>query len=106
MTPEEQIALDRYNSGEKPGVSTLIDDDTITMGYGDIVYDFEYPLPYEIIIEKYGTTSWKQHFANKGLHQYLTINKKDEKESISPYWTDEELQKHIELNPGFKFEKL
>lgn len=103
----QKIALERYNNGEEYSVSTSIDEDSIIAGYGELGYtEFEFPLPIYKIIEIYGTTSWKQHLKNKNINQYLTINNQNKIESISPYWTDEEFQKHKELNPDFKFEKL
>lgn len=65
MTQNEKIAVDRYNSGEIPNVSTFIDEDTIILGYGKLDYDFEFPLPNSIIIKDYGTTSWTEYFDNK-----------------------------------------
>lgn len=68
MTPQEKIALEKYNKGEKFSVSTFIDEDTIILGYGKLDYDFEFPLPAYITVKEYGTQSWGQWFKNKGLH--------------------------------------
>lgn len=106
MTVNEQIALERYNNGEKPSVSTFIDEDTIIAGYGELNIDFEFPLSREIIEKEYGTTSWRQYFINKGLHRYLTVDKENKMESITPYLTEQEFEEHKKLNPNFKFEKL
>lgn len=54
----------RYLFGEQPSISTFIDEDTITMGYG-VHYgtgDFEYPVHNFFIRMKYGTLSWRKYF--------------------------------------------
>lgn len=103
----EKEAMKRYNRGEQYSTSTSIDEDTILAGYGQLGYtEFEFPLPNSIIVQIYGTNSWRQWFFNKGLHQYLTINRRDKIESVSPYWTEEEFEKHKKLNPNSTFEKL
>jgi hypothetical protein len=51
-----------------PSVSTFIDEDSIISGYGELDYDFKYPLPRWWIERKYGTTSWGiylSHLPNK-----------------------------------------
>lgn len=63
MTNEE-IAIERYNKGEKFLVSTFIDEDTIIAGYGDLNIDFEFSLPPQIIYKIYGTTSWTEYLTN------------------------------------------
>jgi hypothetical protein len=60
MTREEKIAQERYDNGEAPKISTFIDEDTIIMGYGNLDYDFEFPLPMETIRKIHGTTSWSK----------------------------------------------
>ncbi len=71
MTPEEEIALERYNKGEEFSVSCFIDEDTIIMGYGNLDYDFEFPLPSSIVIKVYGTQSWSEYFKLKELNKGL-----------------------------------
>ena len=57
----EKIALKRYKKGIIHSVSVFIDEDTIIAGYGNMEsYDFEFPLPKNLIIEIYGTISWKE----------------------------------------------
>ena len=51
MTPQEKIALEKYEKGEKFSVSTFIDEDTIILGYGKLDYDFEFPLPAHITVK-------------------------------------------------------
>lgn len=101
-------ALERYRNGEKPFISTHIDDDTIIMGYGEIhSYDFEFPLPPEIIKEIHGTTSWNQLFINKGYYHYNCKN--NETGEVTPLGlrqTDEEIKNLQELNPNFTFTKI
>ena len=54
------IAKILYKIGRKPHVSTFVDEETITMGYGKLDFDglFQFPLPLKIIRKKYGTTKW------------------------------------------------
>lgn len=104
MKENEKIALDRYNNGEKFSSSTFIDEDTIILGYGNLDIDFEFPLPAHITVKEYGTQSWVQYFRNKGLNRYLIENKETLEKSVSPYFNTQELEKHKELNPNFKFE--
>lgn len=66
MSEEEKIAQERYDKGEKPYISTFIDEDTIIMGYGKLDYDFEFPLPVETVKKIHGTTSWRE-LMQKGL---------------------------------------
>ena len=49
----------------KPSISTFIDEDTIIMGYGQLRYDFYFPLPKLIIKLKYGTISWRVYLKDK-----------------------------------------
>ena len=58
---KEKIAFIRYNAGEPHHCSTSIDEDTIIAGYGELGYDFEYPLSNEIIRKIYGTNSWHEY---------------------------------------------
>ena len=106
MKTKEQIAIEKFNKGEEPFVSTFIDEDSIIMGYGDLNYDFEYPLPDYIIISKYGTTSWSEFFNNKGVFQYEVINNQTLESSITHYMTEDEFLKAINLNNGFTFKKI
>jgi hypothetical protein len=61
FTKEELIAIDKFQSGEKYGVSEFIDEDTIIAGYGNLNTDFEFPLPVVYIKQIYGTTSWGEY---------------------------------------------
>ena len=49
----------------KPSISTFIDEDTIIMGYGQLRYEFYYPLPNWIVKLKYGTISWNVYLKDK-----------------------------------------
>lgn len=106
MTPQEKIALEKYENGEKFSVSTFIDEDTIILGYGKLDYDFEFPLPAHITIKEYGTLSWTEYFRLKGVNKYIATNLKTLETSITPYFTREEFFEHQKLNPNFKFEIL
>lgn len=109
MTQSEQIALERFNKGEKYGVSTFIDEDTIIIGYGNLDYDFEFPLPNEIVVKEFGTQSWDRYFRNKGLFNWLTINKETKEESLLGLRkTEAEIEelKKIEGDDNFEFVKL
>lgn len=57
----EIVAVQRFLNGEKFSVSTSIDEDTILAGYGELNYDFEFPLPSVVIKQVYGTTSWNTY---------------------------------------------
>lgn len=64
----EAIALFKYYIlFQKPGVSTFIDEDTITLGYGKCLNlgDFQYPLPNWVVRRKYGTISWSKYLYEK-----------------------------------------
>jgi len=67
FTDKEWIAIRKFQAGQKWAVSTFIDEDTITAGYGglDVNGDFEYPLPTIYIRQIYGTTSWSHLLAKK-----------------------------------------
>lgn len=104
MAPQEQIALERYNNGEKYLVSTFIDEDTIILGYGKLDMDFEFPLPAYITVKEFGTQSWTEYFKLKGLNKYLVTNLETNEKSITPYFTREEFFKHKELNLNHVFE--
>ncbi len=54
------IAIILYHLGKKISVSTFIDEDTITAGYGklDSLGFFKYPLPKKYIIKIYGCNKW------------------------------------------------
>lgn len=106
MTPQEEIALEKYNKGEKFSVSTFIDEDTIILGYGKSDYDFEFPLPAHITVKEYGTQSWSEYFRQKGVNKYIATNLKTLEKSITPYFTREEFLEFVGLNPNFKFEML
>lgn len=109
MTPEEQIALDRYNKGEKYTISTFIDEDTIILGYGELSYDFEFPLPAFIAVKEFGTQSWEQYFRNKGLFNWIIVNKTTGEESLLGIRKTEieiEELKKLEGNDNFEFIKL
>ena len=106
MEENKKIALERYFKGEQYNVSTFIDEDTIIMGYGELDYDFEYPLPKGIIINEYGTTSWREWFDMKGYHQYLTINNKTKEKAITPYLNDNEYKILFQENPNFTITKI
>ena len=69
MTREEKIAQERYDNGEAPKISTFIDEDTIIMGYGNLDYDFEFPLPMETIRNIHGTTSWSKLLKRKEVEE-------------------------------------
>lgn len=101
-------ALERYRNGEKPWISTSIDEDTIVMGYGKLEFDgFEFPLPDEIVIEINGTLSWNQLFINKGYYHYNVTNKETgETTPLGLRQTDEEIKNLQELNPNFTFTKI
>jgi hypothetical protein len=71
MDEAEKIAQERYDNGEKPSISTFIDEDTIIMGYGKLDYDFEFPLPMETIKKIHGTISWSE-LMKKDLPQQET----------------------------------
>lgn len=106
MTAQEKIALEKYENGEEFSVSTFIDEDTIILGYGNLDYDFEFPLPAYITVKEYGTQSWVEYFRNKGLNRYLTTNNKTKEKSITPYFNNAELETHKLLNTNFTFKKL
>lgn len=55
-----------YCVGKTPAVSTFIDEDTITMGYGhcDKLGDFKFPLSKRLILKHYKTTSWNVRIEN------------------------------------------
>jgi hypothetical protein len=106
MTQNEQIALERYNNGESFSSSTFIDEDTIILGYGNLDYDFEFPLPSYITVKEYGTQSWTEYFRNKDLNKYITTNKDTKETSISPYLNNIEFEAYKILNPNFIFEKI
>lgn len=67
MTPQEKIALEKYENGERYSVSTFIDEDTIILGYGRLDYDFEFPLPSYITVKVFGTQSWEEYFRLKEI---------------------------------------
>jgi len=76
MLIDEFIAVFLYELGIKHSCSTFIDEDTIIAGYGDLNFDFTYPLPKEYIIKIYGTTSWhSRHLSEKESFEGL-INEK------------------------------
>lgn len=54
------IAVVLYHWGVRLTVSTFIDEDTITAGYGQLYADgcFQYPLPPNYIRKIYGCTKW------------------------------------------------
>ena len=106
MTQNEQITLEKYTNGEPFSSSTFIDEDTIILGYGNLDYDFEFPLPAYITVKEYGTQSWTEYFRNKGLNRYITTNKDTKETSISPYFNNSELETHKLLNSNFTFKKL
>lgn len=57
------IALIKYFTGQKPSISTFIDEETITMGYGNLnsMGWFEYPLPDFIVrCENKGALTWEE----------------------------------------------
>ena len=103
---KEDIALDRYNKGEQFSVSTFIDEDTIIMGYGNLDYDFEFPLPNYVVVKEFGTHSWSQYFKIKGVNKYVATNLKTNEQQITPYFTREELIEHQKLNPNFSFKPI
>jgi len=74
-TQDEQKALKMLKKGKKPFISTFIDEDTIIMGFGKLDYDFEFPLPKDEIIKRFGTTSWAQRLYNEGYRKYKITNK-------------------------------
>jgi hypothetical protein len=100
------VALEKYSKGIAPSVSTFIDEDTILLGYGELDYDFEFPLPKNIIIKEYGTTSWNEYFKLKGLNKYLITNLETEEQSISPYLSERDLIESMMINEGFKYELI
>lgn len=58
------VALIRYFIlRQKPGCSTFIDENTITLGYGQCLSlgDFEYPLPMWVIKRRYGAVLWFEY---------------------------------------------
>lgn len=71
---KEEEALYRYNNGEILNVSTFIDEDTIIAGYGNLDYDFEFPLPASKIREIYGTNSWNKYFKNVETNENFNNN--------------------------------
>lgn len=105
MEENEKIAVERYNKGEKYSTSSFIDDDTIIAGYGNLDYDFEYPLPKYIIEDIFGTTSWREYLKLKGLHKYKTVNKEG-KVAITPYLTNEQAEQMKNDNPFFEIIQL
>ena len=106
MTPQEKIALEKYENGEEFSVSTFIDEDTIILGYGKLDYDFEFPLPANITVKEYGTQSWAEYFRLKGVNKYLATNTETKETSITPYFTKEEFIKNQEMNPNFTYQIL
>lgn len=107
MTQEEQIALERYNSGEQHNVSTFIDEDTIIDGYGKLDYDFEFPLPVDKIKEIYGTNSWSTYFEINNIHKYKMYSK-DTNEYLGEYplFLDNiKLEEVRKINPTINFVK-
>jgi hypothetical protein len=105
MNEKEKIALKRYQNSEKPFVSTFIDEDTIIVGYGKLDYDFEYPLPSNIIKDIYGTTSWDEWFKLKGLHRYETINKEGVV-TLTPYISHDQVEHIKNNNPDYQIIKI
>lgn len=100
----EEIAINIYNNGQTYSVSTFIDEDTIVAGCGKLDYDFEFPLPNEIIIKEYGTTSWWEYFNRRGLYQWLITDNILKSTYRSGYMTEEELLKNTETH--FTYEKI
>lgn len=66
---KQSIAILLYYLGIKPTISTFIDEDTITAGYGklDHIGWFEYPLPRRLVkrIMRYNTWSERAEYYNK-----------------------------------------
>ena len=102
----EEIAQERYDKGEIPSISTFIDEDTIIMGYGNLDYDFEFPLPIETIRKIHGTTSWSEKFKKQGYKRYLTTNKETEERSILGWVKEEEIEQYKKDNPNHLIEEI
>jgi len=62
-TEGEKEAVRRYKSGEKHFISSF--GDIILVGYGNVDYGFDYPLPNDYIKNIYGTLSWDELIKNK-----------------------------------------
>jgi hypothetical protein len=57
------IAVLLYLCRIRWNISTFIDEDTITVGYGRLYADgaFQYPVPRWLVMKHYHTTSWDEY---------------------------------------------
>lgn len=101
-------AIERYNNGEKYSISTSIDEDTILAGYGNLDYDFEFPLPPSIIEKEFGTTSWGTYFENKGMYRWISTHNETKQQSILARYTEAEIEeiKKLPGNENFTIERI
>ena len=72
----ESVAVQLFINNIHYSTSTSIDEDSILAGYGNLDYDFQFPLPTNIIKSIFGTTSWRVHLNNTSDQAIQSLNVK------------------------------